>query len=336
METQMAGSIGRMDGSTSQDAVFKDMLAYKEVLAHIMKTCVPEYKDCTIPEIIGYIEHDPEVGQVGVHPDETNPPKIQGMSTESSTTTEERVVYDVRFSAVAPGKDGTIGLIINIEAQSKYYPGYPLVKRAIYYCGRMLSAQYGSVFTQSHYGEIQKVYSIWICSHPPKERENTITSYTLQERHLVGHVKEPVKNYDLMNVTMICLGKPEGENYGGLLRMLEVLFGGRCTPRQVIQILEDEYEFSDIHSMERTVSEMCNLSQGFIEEGRKQGLAQGIAQGIERGIEQGIEEGTDRERLQNIRSMMRKLKVTASEAMDIIEIPAEEQPKYLKLLSLPQ
>ena len=135
-----------------------------------------------------------------------------------------------------------------------------------------------------------------------------------------------------MNRNLICLGKPEGENYGGLLRMLEVLFGGRCTPRQVIQILEDEYEFSDIHSMERTVSEMCNLSQGFIEEGRKQGLAQGIEQGIERGIE----EGTDRERLQNIRSMMRKLKVTASEAMDIIEIPAVEQPKYLKLLSLPQ
>ncbi len=324
METQMAGSIGRIDGSASQDAVFKDMLAYKEVLAHIMKTCVPEYKDCTIPEIIGYIEHDPEVGQVGVHPDETNPPKIQGMSTESNSTTEERVVYDVRFSAVAPGEDGKIGLIINIEAQSKYHPGYPLVKRAIYYCGRMLSAQYGSVFTRSHYGEIQKVYSIWICSHPAKERENTITSYTLQEKHLVGNVTEPVKNYDLMNVTMICLWKPEGENYGGLLRMLEVLFGGRCTPKEVVQILEDEYEFSDIHSIERTVSEMCNLSQGFIEEGRKQGLAQGI------------EEGTDRERLQNIRSMMKKLKVTASEAMDIIEIPAEEQPKYLRLLSLPQ
>ncbi len=32
--------------------------------------------------------------------------------------------------------------------------------------------------------------------------------------------------------------------------------------------------------------------------------------------------------------MMKKLKVTASEAMDIIEIPAEEQPKYLRLLSL--
>lgn len=103
METQIAGSIARMDGSTSQDAIFKDVLAYKEVLAHIMKTCVPEYKDCTIPEIIGYIEPNPQVGQVGLHPDETNPPKIQGMSTESTTTTEERVVYDVRFSARSPG-----------------------------------------------------------------------------------------------------------------------------------------------------------------------------------------------------------------------------------------
>ena len=118
METQIAGSIARMDGSTSQDAIFKDVLAYKEVLAHIMKTCVPEYKDCTIPEIIGYIEPNPQVGQVGLHPDETNPPKIQGMSTESTTTTEERVVYDVRFSAVAPGEDGKIGLIIN-KVQSK-------------------------------------------------------------------------------------------------------------------------------------------------------------------------------------------------------------------------
>ena len=44
--------------------------------------------------------------------------------------------------------------------------------------------------------------------------------------------------------------------------MLEVLFGGRCTPKEVVRILEDEYEFSDIHSMERTVSEVCNLSQG--------------------------------------------------------------------------
>ncbi len=70
----------------------------------------------------------------------------------------------------------------------------------------------------------------------------------------MGHVTEPVRNYDLMNVTMICLGKPEGKHYGGLLRMLEVLFTGRYAAKEVIQILEDEYEFAHAHTMERTVS----------------------------------------------------------------------------------
>ena len=210
------------------------------------------------------------------------------------------------------------------------------MKRAIYYCGRMLSAQYGSVFTQSHYGEIQKVYSIWICTRPPKERENTITSYTLQERHLVGHVTEPVRNYDLMNVTMICLGKPEGKHYGGLLRMLEVLFTGRYAAKEVIQILEDEYEFAHAHTMERTVSEMCNLSQGIFEEGMEKGMAQGIERGIAQGMEKGIERGTNRERLQNIRSLMETTGWPAEQVMTAMKIPAADQPKYLKLLSLPQ
>ena len=114
--------------------------------------------------------------------------------------------------------------------------------------------------------------------------------------------------------------------------MLEVLFGGRCTPRQVIQILEDEYEFAHAHTMERTVSEMCNLSQGIFEEG----MEKGMAQGIERGMEKGIERGTNRERLQNIRSLMETTGWPAEQVMTAMKIPAADQPKYLKLLSLPQ
>ena len=332
METQMAGSISRLDGSMSQDAVFKDILAYKDVLAHIMKTCVVEYRDCTIPEIMSYIENEPEVGQSGVHPDETNPPRIQGLATESSSTTEARVVYDVRFSAVAPGEDGKIGLIINIEAQGKYHPGYPLVKRALYYCGRMLSAQYGSVFTQSHYEALRKVYSIWICSHPPLERENTITSYAVEERPLVGNVTEPVRHYDLLNVTMICLGSPEGARYGGLLRMLEVLFKGRCTPGQVIQILEEEYDFSSARNMEGTVTAVCNLSQGFIEEGRERGMKEGR----ERGMKEGRAQGADQERLRSIRSLMETTGWPVDQVMAAMKIPVEEYAKYRKLLLMPQ
>ena len=134
--------------------------------------------------------------------------------------------------------------------------------------------------------------------------------------------------------------------------MLEVLFTGRYAAKEVIQILEDEYEFAHAHTMERTVSEMCNLSQGIFEEGMEKGMAQGIergiekgiekgiAQGIERGIaqgmEKGIERGTNRERLQNIRSLMETTGWPAEQVMTAMKIPAADQPKYLKLLSLPQ
>ena len=58
---------------------------------------------------------------------------------------------------------GGIALIINVEAQNDFYPGYPLIKRGIYYCCRMISSQYGREFTGPHYEKIKKVYSIWIC-----------------------------------------------------------------------------------------------------------------------------------------------------------------------------
>ena len=81
------------------------------------------------------------------------------------------------------------------------------------------------------------------------------------------------------------------------------------------------------------------IAQG-IERGMEKGIAQGIAQGIERGIaqgmEKGIERGTNRERLQNIRSLMETTGWPAEQVMTAMKIPAADQPKYLKLLSLPQ
>ena len=133
----------------------------------------------------------------------------------------------------------------------------------------------------------------------------------------MGHVTEPVRNYDLMNVTMICLGKPEGKHYGGLLRMLEVLFTGRYAAKEVIQILEDEYEFAHAHTMERTVSEMCNLSQGIFEEG----------------MEKGMEKGAFSATLDSLRRLIANAGMSAEQAMNVLEIPASERPRYLAAMN---
>ena len=39
--------------------------------------------------------------------------------------------------------------------------------------------------------------------NPPKNRENTITRYSLTEEHLVGEAVEPVQNYDLLSIVML-------------------------------------------------------------------------------------------------------------------------------------
>ena len=69
---------------------------------------------------------------------------------------------------------------------------------------------------------------------------------------------------------------------------------------------------------------------------KNKGIAQGIERGIAQGMEKGIERGTNRERLQNIRSLMETTGWPAEQVMTAMKIPAADQPKYLKLLSLPQ
>ena len=102
---------------------------------------------------------------------EKNTPLIQGTGVEDTTITEGTVTFDIRFTAAVPSVREKIGLILNVEAQNQFHPGYPLIKRGIYYCCRMVSSQYGTVFTKSHYEKIKKVYSIWICTNPPEYRE---------------------------------------------------------------------------------------------------------------------------------------------------------------------
>ena len=147
------------------DATCKEVLSEKSMIACILQTCVEEFKGCSIKDIARhYIQGMPEVGTVVVEPDDGGALRIRNEQTEDKTQQEGTVFYDIRFTAIAPDSKKPIKLIINIEAQNDFHPGYPLLKRAIFYCSRLISGQYGTVFTKAHYEKIQKVYSIWICT----------------------------------------------------------------------------------------------------------------------------------------------------------------------------
>lgn len=130
----------------------------------------------------------------------------------------------------------------------------------------MISAQYGTEFTEVHYEKIKKVYSIWICMNPPKNRENSITSYLISEKNLIGDVKETKSNYDLMTAVMICLGKNESTDTN-VLKLLNVLLSTETDSEDKCQILEDDFKIKMTQTLESEVSLMCNLSKGVEEQG---------------------------------------------------------------------
>ena len=327
-ETMAAQTIETVGTDVLYDESVKRLLANKSILAVILKECVPEFKHCTTREIAEqYIEGEPQIGEVGIAPDETNRSGevIHGLNTEDATLTEGSIRYDIRFYASAPGEDGLIGLIINLEAQNRFNPGYPLLKWAIYYCSRMISAQYGAEFTKSEYGNIKKVYSIWICSNPPKDRRNTITQYSIREEQIVGEAKEEVKNYDLMSAVMICLGEETDRNYSGLLKFLEVLLSDEKTAAAKKTILQNEFDVPMTQTLETEVYQMCNLSQGAIEKG--------IQKGMQQGIQQGIGQGREEERIASVRNLMHNLHMTAEDAMKVLNIPQEDRDRIKQALA---
>ena len=159
------------------DAGCKSLLGCTPVAAFIAKNCIPEFHDMALDKIQEFIvykkaksEMTPEElaeiqksnippVEISCHPVEDLPDKLNEKNVESKSVNEGTIYYDVLFDIGLPGGKAN-RVIVDIEAQNKYNPGYHMLNRGSFYCGRMVSAQKESVFHNSDYDKLQKVYSI--------------------------------------------------------------------------------------------------------------------------------------------------------------------------------
>ena len=260
----------------SYDKAAKLFLSKKKMLAWILKRIVPEFADVSRQDIEEkYIEGEPRVGSTPVNEDKTNigGSIIRGDRTENSSVTEGWVNFDILFHARAPKNGALITLIINIEAQKNPDPGYALMKRAIYYASRLISSQKEREFTGSNYDGIAKVYTIWLCMASPEGDEGAINSYMLNEKHLYGDYQEEKPLYDLINVTMLYIGKQK--THDKLIELLRLVFLADLNAETKKQALESEYEMNLTDDMREELDGMCNLSEEIYERGMECGIEQG-------------------------------------------------------------
>lgn len=276
--TELAKDITRTKEKIRYDTQCKKVLANKSILAWILKYTAEEFRDMELLQIQECIEGEPDISTIRIEPGNTNQKrsnqknrgtKITGETNEDKILEEGAIYFDIRFSVLLPGKSGDkLKMIINVEAQNKFYPGYDIVTRGIFYAARLISSQLETEFTKSHYDDIKKVYSIWICMNSPEKIGDAISKYSIKKEDLVPGIPDHASGYDKITIVQICLSGKNQENKNTkseLTGMLNLLFDPSVTPAKKIQQLEEQYCLEMETNLGKELNEMCNLSD-YIEE----------------------------------------------------------------------
>lgn len=191
------------------DKHVKKLFSNKEITAPILQMVIHEYKDCTLEEIIACMD---DISYQKTAVSAIKSMQIDKRDTEKTSLEEKLILYDLHFKARKPKKasgEVLVYLHFNMEFQNDYHPGYPVIKRGIYYGAREISEQLGILTKTTDYSDIEKVYSIWICSEEkmPKKLQNTMTRYYIKKEDVIGYTEEPKEDYDLMEVILIREGE---------------------------------------------------------------------------------------------------------------------------------
>lgn len=116
MDNELARSISNAGLKIQYDALCRQVLSHRNILAWILQSTTEEYKECSIEEISVYIEGVPAIGNIPVSPGETNSiahrrhphpdnlqsARITGMANENKVHREGVVCYDIHFSVRLP------------------------------------------------------------------------------------------------------------------------------------------------------------------------------------------------------------------------------------------
>lgn len=278
MQTDIAKELAQ--AKLTYDTMAKRILSNKVILAWILKSVMSEYADIEINTIQNYIENDPEISSVSILPGKTNTGKIQGDATEDKIPGEGNIYFDIRFHAKLPKESGTADIIVNIEAQKNFHPGYSLVTRGIFYCARLLSSQAGIDFVIPKYDDIKKVVSIWVCMDAPDYMGNAITSYQLNKKDLVPGYPDKPEEYDKISLVMICLND-KCENKLEITNLLNTIFTNQKSYQEKRKKLETEFQISMNDNLGKEMDTMCNVSDYIEEKGIEKGREEGSNQQIQ-------------------------------------------------------
>ena len=273
-----------------------------------MKDYLEEYMNYSIPEIMECIEPK---GDVPLHKH-----TVSGHRNENNED-DTSIFFDSLVYASLPQNKGKIAMILNLEAQGELKGRSHVLSRANYYNSRNTSMQVEELFDHACYDDIVKVVSIWIVFNAPKYKQGSINRYRMVEEHIIGDTCEEEKYFDKQQIVVLYLGYKESEKVS--MNILRVLADNMSSQEKIERLKKYDVELTK--KQEEEVSRMCDYG-AYVE-----------SIGIEKGIKEGLKQGSENKTIEAIQSLTKTLKLSVDEAMDALQISAEEKSYYLKLLN---
>ena len=273
-----------------------------------MKDYLEEYMNYSIPEIMECIEPK---GDVPLHKH-----TVSGHRNENNED-DTSIFFDSLVYASLPQNKGKIAMILNLEAQGELKGRSHVLSRANYYNSRNTSMQVEELFDHACYDDIVKVVSIWIVFNAVKYKQGSINRYRMVEEHIIGDTCEEEKYFDKQQIVVLYLGYKESEKVS--MNILRVLADNMSSQEKIERLKKYDVELTK--KQEEEVSRMCDYG-AYVE-----------SIGIEKGIKEGLKQGSENKTIEAIQSLTKTLKLSVDEAMDALQISAEEKSYYLKLLN---
>ena len=265
------------------DNTVKSLFAYKPLLSRVIKETVTECKDMTYEEIEACIEGEIRISKQVVNPGLSKiTERIHKLNNEMYLNDEGLVTFDLYTYLKIPSDndENIIKIYFNLEFMNEDKPGYDISLRALFYCCRMISMQEGIEFTTHKddpikYGNIKKVYSIWICTESAQKRANTIEKYAISRSFLLGENCDSPR-YDIINAVIIYISKTHDteETDNELIKMLNVLFNEKIMGTEKITKLQKEHGVPMTREIGKEVPGMCTYAEAMVKKGLEQGFEQ--------------------------------------------------------------
>ena len=292
------------------DADFKRAVHNTDILSNVISKLVSELEDKDIEFIKGCVS-----------PEEM--PKVTGLNTEMHNDDDAYVIMDNLFSIDIPGEQG-VGIMLNIEAQGDPEPGYPLLKRAIYYASGVMFNQKGTVFEGSHYEKLRKTYSIWFIMQPKPGNENTIVRYPLVKIPGLKKKKTIEEDCNLMEIIMVNLGGSE-KTSNKTLKMFNEIFSSNVKGEMYRKRLQKKYNISvDDNTLESLERISMSLGEEIVNYQRRVGYNSGYESGYGSGYDSGYD-SRKQEQIEQLASMaiglMSQPNISKEKAIELALIP---------------